>query len=228
MAGEWFLAREGQQASGPMTTQQLKEMAASGQVQATDLVWKQGMPKWVPATQIKGLIPGTGSSGVSNRPVEPPPAPGGDFNWQVEEVPPARSSGRRAAPPPPAPAPADAFAFGEGGGDETEDEDRPVRSRAAGGEPWFYGFLERFTPILMWALLGLDAIAYLYLVGNLLYNISPIIKFLGWMYVLRLLGGATIGAALGALVSIVLCMTIRVIVDCGRSLRSMNKKLAQR
>ena len=56
MAEEWFYAKDGQQAVGPVTATQLKQLAVSGQVGSNDLVWKQGMVQWAPASQIKGLL----------------------------------------------------------------------------------------------------------------------------------------------------------------------------
>jgi hypothetical protein len=56
MSAEWYVARPGQQQVGPLEAKQLKQMAATGQVSGSDLVWKQGMPQWVPASSIKGLV----------------------------------------------------------------------------------------------------------------------------------------------------------------------------
>lgn len=67
MASEWHLGREGQQ-SGPFTSQQLKEMAASGQLQPDDLVWKEGLSEWTPAHHIRGLFRKT----AANRREKPP------------------------------------------------------------------------------------------------------------------------------------------------------------
>jgi hypothetical protein len=66
MAQEWYVTMAGQQ-YGPVTPQQLREMAMSGQLQPTDSVWKQGMANWVPAKSIKGL--------PFNTAVAPAPAP---------------------------------------------------------------------------------------------------------------------------------------------------------
>jgi hypothetical protein len=56
MAEEWFYAHEGQE-FGPFTTSQLKRLGAAGQIRPTDLVWKAGMVKRVPAKSVKGLCP---------------------------------------------------------------------------------------------------------------------------------------------------------------------------
>src|SRR5437763_1366779 len=86
MAAEWFLAREGQPTVGPITAPELKGLAVSGQVPANSLVWKAGMPRWVPATQVKGLLGGSGEFATV------PPAP--------EPAPPRETDGRTVEPPP--------------------------------------------------------------------------------------------------------------------------------
>jgi hypothetical protein len=53
---EWFYARGGQQ-SGPVTFDQLKELARSGGLDATkDLVWTSTMRDWQTAGQVEGLF----------------------------------------------------------------------------------------------------------------------------------------------------------------------------
>jgi len=71
MSAEWYVARPGQQQVGPVTAQQLKQMAGSGQVSGSDLVWKQGMSGWVPASQVKGLL----GDAVTSKAPEPMAAP---------------------------------------------------------------------------------------------------------------------------------------------------------
>ena len=51
MADQWFLARNNKK-SGPYTTAQLAELAASGHVRATDMVLAVGGQKWVQACQV--------------------------------------------------------------------------------------------------------------------------------------------------------------------------------
>lgn len=55
MAGQWFYAANGSQA-GPVDTAELKRLAGEGALEPTDLVWKEGLPEWVPATKVKGLF----------------------------------------------------------------------------------------------------------------------------------------------------------------------------
>ncbi len=55
MADQWYYSQQGQRC-GPVTSDQLKQLATSGQLQPTDLVWKKGMAQWVKAEDIKGLM----------------------------------------------------------------------------------------------------------------------------------------------------------------------------
>jgi hypothetical protein len=68
MPHEWYYAR-GDQKQGPITDQQLRALATSGELQHTDLVWTEGMAEWRKASSVKGLFPDAPlSSG-------PPPIP---------------------------------------------------------------------------------------------------------------------------------------------------------
>lgn len=55
MASMWYYIHEGRQ-YGPVSGAEIKKLAAGGQLLPTDLVWKDGMPEWVPASRIKGLF----------------------------------------------------------------------------------------------------------------------------------------------------------------------------
>ncbi len=55
MNTEWFYARGGQQ-SGPVTFDQLKELARSGGLDAKDLVWTSSMKDWQPGGQVEGIF----------------------------------------------------------------------------------------------------------------------------------------------------------------------------
>jgi hypothetical protein len=80
--------------SGPYTETVFFQMLASGQVLATDLVWKEGEPDWRPATDYPGLsrsapppMPGQGPYAQYAPPVSPihmqqggPPLP--TYLWQ--------------------------------------------------------------------------------------------------------------------------------------------------
>src|SRR5436309_2156655 len=56
MASEWYYTQNGQQAPSPVSSSQLAQLAGSGQLQPTDMVWREGMPNWVAASSIKGLF----------------------------------------------------------------------------------------------------------------------------------------------------------------------------
>lgn len=68
MADEWHYSVQGNR-SGPVGAAELKRLADSGRLSPADLVWKEGLQNWVPASNVKGLFP--------NRPAGPPPLPGG-------------------------------------------------------------------------------------------------------------------------------------------------------
>ncbi len=61
MASQWYYLVNGQQ-QGPIGSDQLKQMAASGQLQPTDMIWREGLADWVQAGRIKGLF-GEGAVG---------------------------------------------------------------------------------------------------------------------------------------------------------------------
>jgi hypothetical protein len=56
MAGEWYYAK-GNQKFGPVESAELKRLASASVLLPEDLVWKEGQPKWVRASIIKGLFP---------------------------------------------------------------------------------------------------------------------------------------------------------------------------
>lgn len=74
MANEWYYERNGQQ-HGPVIVEKLKELAASGQLQPADLVWREGMAEWAQARKVKGLFPKTPPLLPGTPPPAPPPIP---------------------------------------------------------------------------------------------------------------------------------------------------------
>jgi uncharacterized RDD family membrane protein YckC len=93
MNDAWYVAISGQQ-QGPFTASQLKQMASSGTLGPDDLVWKEGMPKWVRAGTAKALFPG-GPDGSPALPSRLGPPPAGSMPPRV-----LTRSPRAAAPPP--------------------------------------------------------------------------------------------------------------------------------
>jgi hypothetical protein len=66
MGDQWHYTLGGKQ-GGPVSATELKQMADSGELLPTDLVWKDGMAAWQPASALKGLF--------RSRPAPPPPPP---------------------------------------------------------------------------------------------------------------------------------------------------------
>lgn len=65
MTAEWYYLASGEE-RGPVTGERLRQLAQSGDLAATDLVWRDGMPQWLPASRL-GL--------VRKEPVPPPLPP---------------------------------------------------------------------------------------------------------------------------------------------------------
>lgn len=59
---------KGEQRNGPINTTALKKLAQAGQLLPTDMIWRDGLPQWVPASSVKGLF-------VGPPPPPPPPPP---------------------------------------------------------------------------------------------------------------------------------------------------------
>ncbi|HTU17925.1 MAG TPA: GYF domain-containing protein [Gemmataceae bacterium] len=73
MANEWHYTLNGQPVAAPVSAVQLKQLASSGQLKPSDLVWQDGMLEWAPASSVKGLFPTSKSIGDSA--VVPPSSP---------------------------------------------------------------------------------------------------------------------------------------------------------
>lgn len=69
MAEQWFVKKGGKK-HGPFTTDQLKKLASSGKIDRDDLLWKEGMEKWVTCGSAKGLF---GTPPAVPKPAAPPP-----------------------------------------------------------------------------------------------------------------------------------------------------------
>jgi hypothetical protein len=53
---QWFYIRDGQKL-GPVNTATLKRLASEGELDPADLIRRDGLPQWVPASEAKGLFP---------------------------------------------------------------------------------------------------------------------------------------------------------------------------
>ncbi len=67
MASQWYYTKNGEHI-GPVSSSQLRQLAASGGVKRNDYVFKVGTKDWVTADKVKGLIPATSTA-------FPPPFP---------------------------------------------------------------------------------------------------------------------------------------------------------
>jgi hypothetical protein len=74
VADEWYYTNQGQQ-MGPVSTEELRRHALSGRLEPGDLVWKDGMPKWVPAASVSEF------SRHEPAPPEPVPVPRRDAEY---------------------------------------------------------------------------------------------------------------------------------------------------
>jgi len=67
MSDAWYYA-QGDEEKGPVPTAELKSMRASGKLKPDDLVWKDGMADWAPASTVPGLF----AEPPGSRPTPPP------------------------------------------------------------------------------------------------------------------------------------------------------------
>jgi hypothetical protein len=56
MANQWFITRDGKQRYGPFSDVQLRELASSGRLSPSDMLWTDGAKQWRPASSIHGLF----------------------------------------------------------------------------------------------------------------------------------------------------------------------------
>jgi hypothetical protein len=55
MAEQWYYTRQGQR-FGPLSMEQMRQLALAGQLQQADLVWTDGMAEWTPAGRFAQLF----------------------------------------------------------------------------------------------------------------------------------------------------------------------------
>jgi GYF domain 2 len=56
MAEMWYYTTEGKQMD-PVAIKELKRLVGEGVLKPTDMVWKEGMPRWIRASSLKELFP---------------------------------------------------------------------------------------------------------------------------------------------------------------------------
>jgi len=59
MAEMWYYTCEGKQMD-PVTMKELKRLVGDGTLKPTDMVWKEGMPRWIRASSVRELFPDPG------------------------------------------------------------------------------------------------------------------------------------------------------------------------
>jgi chemotaxis protein histidine kinase CheA len=64
MSQEWFYTKDRKGKFGPVSPTELRGLLEAGRLQATDMVWKQGMKEWMPVNAIEEMLFG-GSSNIS-------------------------------------------------------------------------------------------------------------------------------------------------------------------
>lgn len=73
MGDQWFYAR-GQQQTGPVSFAQLADLARTGALTPSDLVWQEGTSSWKPAGEVAGLFAAAPAAPVPGPYTPPPPA----------------------------------------------------------------------------------------------------------------------------------------------------------
>ena len=71
---QWYYGRDEQQ-YGPVTAEQLKGLARSGELRPADLVWRDGMAEWTPARKIPNLFAPVTQAAASGASVAGHPVP---------------------------------------------------------------------------------------------------------------------------------------------------------
>ena len=87
MAGDWHYSVSGQR-HGPISSSELKRLADNGQLSPTDLIWKEGLTNWMPASSVKGLFTATAAP--------PPLPPAGQLPTVQEDLKPKVEAAARA------------------------------------------------------------------------------------------------------------------------------------
>lgn len=54
MGSIYYYSRDGQ-VTGPVSSRDIRRLAAVGKLRPADLVWKEGYPEWIAASRVKGL-----------------------------------------------------------------------------------------------------------------------------------------------------------------------------
>lgn len=95
MSAVWHYSVSGAR-NGPVTAGDLKCLADAGTLSPTDLVWKEGLPNWVPASSVRGLFVNAAAPPPLPTTSRPPAAPD-DLKPKVEAAARATADAAKAA-----------------------------------------------------------------------------------------------------------------------------------
>lgn len=94
----WYYAR-GESEQGPISSAQIKALAATGALRRDDLVWKEGMENWLPASDVDELFPQNKKKGKESE-TKTAPTPKGNKEDKENGAPtPRRAEARPSLPP---------------------------------------------------------------------------------------------------------------------------------
>ncbi len=74
MSDQWYYGQNGVQ-KGPVSLEVIQQLLRGGHVKREDLVWKEGMANWAPASGVAELFPAPPVAPIP--PVSPQPGPAG-------------------------------------------------------------------------------------------------------------------------------------------------------
>ena len=67
MADQWYFTKDGKR-TGPVSISEIQKLASNKSLDPQDMVWKNGMAKWVPANSIPGIFPNNTGSNYAEPP----------------------------------------------------------------------------------------------------------------------------------------------------------------
>lgn len=164
MSTEWHYSIDGEK-HGPVSSAELKELAANGELSPSDLIWKDGMDAWVTANKVKGLFAATSASHLPSQKIAAAPA--------------RPAAGKPAAAKPAAVKPAQRKPVAATADDEDEDEDEydePLptsksskNTKPARGKLEYGGFFVRFAASIVDGILILLIDAAMFIIAMVLF-----------------------------------------------------------
>jgi hypothetical protein len=135
MAELWYYTNEGKQMDA-VTMKELKRLVGDGTLKPTDMVWKEGMARWIRASSVKELFPDPGAaldkfftSASSSGVVPPPEKPPGNTSVAAGKPGAVAPAAEAVSEKSSAPAPVEKKKS-KSSADEEPDERRPPRKRA--------------------------------------------------------------------------------------------------